>query len=184
MNNNTTSPDVPLCVDLDGTLIENDTFFVILKALLCRNPGYLFLMGFWILRGRAYLKQQVAKRTTLDPATLPYSSAFLDFLREEHQRGRKLVLVTATDQHIADQVAVYLGIFSEVFASNGRRNLKSYNKRDVLNQHFGEKHYDYAGNERADLVVWKATRYAIVVNATPHLLARAHDIATVSRVFP
>jgi phosphoserine phosphatase len=183
MNNTVSSPDVPLCVDLDGTLIKNDTFFTILKSLLYRNPGYLPLVGLWILRGRAYLKQEVAKRTTLDPAKLPYSSTFLSFLREEYQRGRKLVLVTAMDRRIAEQVAAYVGIFSEVLASDGRRNLKSYNKRDMLNQRFGEKQYDYAGNERADLVVWKAARYALVVNASPRLIAKARKIAHVWRVF-
>ena len=47
----------PLIVDLDGTLIKSDLLFESSLALLKINPGYVFCLLLWLLRGKAYLKQ-------------------------------------------------------------------------------------------------------------------------------
>jgi hypothetical protein len=62
----------PLCVDLDGTLIKTDMLWECVALLLKQQPWALALIPFWLLRGRAYLKQRLAARVTLRPATLPY----------------------------------------------------------------------------------------------------------------
>ena len=51
---------VPLFVDLDGTLIKTDLLWESLAQLLRRNPFRLFPILFWWMRGRAFLKQQLA----------------------------------------------------------------------------------------------------------------------------
>src|SRR5690606_33548314 len=64
--------DVPLCVDLDGTLIHSDLLVESAFALLRRNPFWLACFVVWLLRGRAHLKQEIARRARLDVARLPY----------------------------------------------------------------------------------------------------------------
>ncbi|HUE37242.1 MAG TPA: UbiA family prenyltransferase, partial [Candidatus Acidoferrum sp.] len=174
---------VPLCVDLDGTLIKTDVLWESLMLLLKRNPLYLVALPFWLLRGRAFLKQQIAARTELNPATLPYHPAFLDFLREERRRGRKLILTTAADGQVAQRVAHHVGLFSEVIASNGETNLRGGNKGRKLVERFGKQGFDYAGNSRVDLPVWRAARAAIVVNADEGLAQKARQFGEVSHVF-
>src|SRR6516164_2335474 len=137
---------VPLCVDLDGTLIQTDLLWESLARLLRRNPLWLFPVVVWWMRGRAFLKRQLARRVSLDPATLPYQPAFLAFLREQKSAGRKLVLVTASDREMALPVANHVGLFDEVLASDGRTNLRGPNKRKALVEKFGERGFDYAGN--------------------------------------
>ena len=44
---------VPLCVDLDGTLIKTDLLWESLVRLLKSNPLYLLVVPVWLLRGRA-----------------------------------------------------------------------------------------------------------------------------------
>ena len=44
---------IPLAVDLDGTLIATDLLWEGLFILLKKNPLYLFLVPFWLLRGPA-----------------------------------------------------------------------------------------------------------------------------------
>src|SRR5438270_11662198 len=83
---------IPLCVDLDGTLIRTDILWESLLQLLKRNPLYLLALPFWLVRGRANLKRQLAARVDLDVAVLPYHQPFVDFLRAEHRQGRSLVL--------------------------------------------------------------------------------------------
>ena len=59
---------VPLCVDLDGTLIRTDT---LLEGLIALAGGMRFgaIIGASI-RGPAYLKAQVAALAAFDPALL------------------------------------------------------------------------------------------------------------------
>lgn len=174
---------VPLCVDLDGTVTKTDLFWESLVRLLRRNPFYLFLALRWWLRGRAWLKRQVAARVEVEAARLPYNEVFLDFLRAERERGRLILLVTASDARLAAGVGAYLGLFSEVLASQGELNLRGKNKAARLVARFGRGGFDYAGNSAVDLPVWEQARQAIVVNGSAALVRRAGRVAALGRVF-
>jgi 4-hydroxybenzoate polyprenyltransferase len=165
-------PLTPLVVDLDGTLVQTDLLIESFVRLLREKPLALLALPGWLLKGRAYLKQEIARRTHLDPTLLPYRSALLDHARGEHDRGRRVILATASDQRLAHQVAVHLGFFDQVLASDGRTNLSGERKRARLVEQYGERGFDYVGNESRDLPVWSAARKAIVVN-TSHRLLRA-----------
>src|SRR3954462_14230339 len=52
-----TSAALPLCVDMDGTLIRTDTFFESLFRLLRKHPGFIWQIPALWRRGRAYVKQ-------------------------------------------------------------------------------------------------------------------------------
>jgi hypothetical protein len=56
-------------------------------------------------------------------------------------------------------------------------------KAQVLTDRFGEKGFDYCGNHRVDLAVWKHARGAIVVNASTALQALAATVAEVVATF-
>jgi 4-hydroxybenzoate polyprenyltransferase/phosphoserine phosphatase len=177
------SRSIPLCVDLDGTLIRTDVLWESLVRLLKQNPLYAFVLPFWLFRGRAFLKEQIAARVHLDVAVLPYCQPLVDFLRAEHNQGRRLVLATAADEQLARRVARHLGFFSEVVASDGETNLRGVNKVAELNRRFGRGGFDYAGNSSVDLPVWREAREAIVVNAPGRLADEARKVAQVSQVF-
>jgi len=173
----------PLVVDLDGTLVKTNLLLESLLALLKEKPQYAFVLPVWLLRGRAYLKQQVTRRVSLDVSILPYQDDFLDYLKTQHTAGRSLVLATASDGQIAQQVADHLKLFDFVLASDGTTNLSGDLKRDRLVREFGEKGFDYAGNDRHDLAVWPSARKAIVVNPTPSVSSRVARVVQVDRVF-
>ena len=156
-----------LVVDLDGTLVKTDLLLESILALLKQKPHYLFVLPLWLLRGKAYLKQQVARRVSLDVSILPYREELLDYLKTQRAKGRTTVLATACDMQIARQVADHLKLFDLVLASDGITNLSGESKRDRLVNRLGEKGFDYAGNHRHDLVVWASARKAIVVNPGP-----------------
>jgi len=83
MNKETLEPialsrDLPLCVDLDGTLVKTDILFESVLALLKSNPLCILLLPIWFLKGKANVKRQLARRVTLDVARLPYNQEFLD----------------------------------------------------------------------------------------------------------
>jgi FMN phosphatase YigB (HAD superfamily) len=145
---------VPLCVDLDGTLIKTDVLWESLARLLKQNPLWLFAVLFWLTRGRAAMKKEIAARMELDPANLPYHTALLEFLKAEHAKGRKLILATAADMRLAQSVARHVGLFDDVIASDGKTNIRGKNKGRALAERFGAKAFDYAGNSSVDLPVW------------------------------
>lgn len=173
-----------LCVDLDGTLVNTDTLVESALLLIKRNPFYLVAMVFWLVGGKANLKEKIANRVSLDVTTLPYNQILLEWLQKQLGLGRELCLVTAANQRIAHAVADHLGIFSRVVASSASNNLSASHKRDELARLFGEGGFDYAGNSRDDLVVWSICRNAVVVNAGVAVASRAEKIANVEAVFP
>jgi apolipoprotein N-acyltransferase len=174
---------IPLVVDLDGTLIRTDLLWESLPRLLRRNPFAFFQVLFWWARGRARLKQQLAHRVKIDPAALPYHEKFLTYLREQKAASRKLVLATASDLQMAQPVADFTGIFDEVLASDGKTNLRSENKLRALTAKFGKRGFDYAGNSSADFAVWRGAREAIVVNASQPVLKTAGECTKLGPVF-
>jgi hypothetical protein len=177
-------PGVPLCVDLDGTLITTDLLWESLVGLLKRSPLATCQVPCWWLRGRAHLKARLAERVSVDPAGLPYHQPLLDYLRGRRREGTPLLLVTASAAAPARRVADHVGLFDEVLASDGKTNLRGPAKAAKLVDRFGARGFDYAGNSSVDLPVWAQSREAIVVNCGPGLAARARQRATVSRYFP
>ena len=72
---------LPLCIDLDGTLVKSDTLVDALSALARNHPAALLLVPGWLARGKAALKREVAARAPLDAARLPYNEALIVYLR-------------------------------------------------------------------------------------------------------
>lgn len=175
--------DIPLCVDLDGTLIKSDILIESFFALIKRNPLLALLVPLWLLKGKAHLKQQIAARTELDVSTLPFHSDFLEYLRGQHGDGRRLILATASNGKFAEQVAAYLGLFEAVLASDESTNLSANKKLRRLREHYGDKLFDYAGNARADLKIWPHARKAILVNPETGVQAAAQRIGNVEHCF-
>jgi len=165
-------PTVPLCVDLDGTLVHTDTLYEMFLAIL-GNIKTLAIIPFWLIAGKARLKHELAQRAPLNPALLPYNELLLTYLRQQQQRGRRLILCTAADQSVAEAINAHLGLFSEVFGSHDGCNLRGAEKARVLVERFGSRCFSYAGNDHTDLEVWRDAKSAILVNTSPKLAKRA-----------
>lgn len=184
-----TSPDRSevrrvLCVDLDGTLVATDLLWESLLVLLRDQPWTLRLLPLWLLRGKAHCKRQVANRTELDVATLPYRGEVVDFLRRERETGREIVLATAADAKHAEAVARHLGLFSAVLSSDGALNLSGQCKCDALRQRFGGAGFCYAGNDFVDLPMWTSAGSAVLVAAPARLAPRVRAMTMVEAEFP
>src|SRR5262245_58610757 len=123
---------LPLCVDLDGTLVRGDTLHEQFLRALLRRPLAALGIPFAIVRGRAALKRRLSETRPPAAETLTYQPDLLDYLRREKQRGRELVLATAADARIAESVAAHLKIFDRVIASDGVHNLKGAAKAEQL----------------------------------------------------
>ncbi len=174
---------IPLAVDLDGTLVRSDTLHEAALRALREHPLALLMLPFWLLQGKAVVKQRLAALAPVDPAALPYHQPLLDWLTVQRAHGRTLVLCTAADRSIADAIAAHLGLFDDVLASDGDTNLSGRSKADALVRRFGVGGFDYAGNANVDLQVWQHARKAVVVNASGAVERKAQAVADIDRTF-
>ncbi|MGH8497863.1 MAG: UbiA family prenyltransferase, partial [Methylococcales bacterium] len=181
---NACKPAPPLVVDLDGTLIRTDLLHESALALLRHDPLAALAIPVWLVRGKASMKAEIARRVDIDAATLPYNEPFLVWLRQQHAAGRQLILTTASHRKFAEAVATHLGLFDAVWASDEQTNLAGENKRRRLTAEFGERGFCYAGNASPDLKVWQSAASAVVVNASNGLLKEAATLAPIEHVEP
>lgn len=173
----------PLVVDLDGTVINTDVLHESALRLLRQAPLALPGLACTLVRGKAAVKQYIAERVELDPATLPYNTELIDWLRVQREEGRRLVLCTASNRRPAQAIADHLDLFDEVLASDERTNVGGEQKAAVLCAEYGRGEFDYVANSKTDLAVWECAAQAIVVNADRDLEERAARVATLAETF-
>ncbi len=155
---------LPLCVDLDGTLLRSDALHEQLLLALTRWHVLRRVPG-WLWHGIARLKKELAAAVPLDVATLPYDSALLDYLRQQRARGRRLILATAADRSVAEAVNRHLGLFDSVIASDAGENLRGRAKAARLCAVFGARRFCYVGSGRGDLPVWRHAAAAVLARS-------------------
>ena len=165
MDTRTEAPSgVPLCIDLDGTLIRSDLLIESALKLLREDPLAALAMPFWLLTGKAHLKERIAQRAHLRVDLLPFNQEVVQFASEAKEAGRPVVLATACDSRYAREIASHLGLFDAVHSSDGKGNLSAEAKAETLTQSYGDGGFDYVANARCDLAVWRRARRAVVVN--------------------
>ena len=167
---------IPLVLDLDGTAVRTDTLVESALRLLAQKPLAFLAMLPRLSDGRARFKHQLAACAPLDPASLVYDEGVLDLARQARADGRAVHLATAADEGVAHAVSRHLGLFDDVFASDGHTNLKGDAKARLLVDRFGRQGFDYAGDSAADLPVWAASRHAYVVSPRPDLRRAAQSV--------
>lgn len=176
--------DVPLYVDLDGTLAKADMLAEGALQLLKHNPALAFAMVYWLVTGgKASLKAEIACRVDAELLQVPLQEQFVSFLRHEAGRNRPLFLATASDERNARALASRLGCFSGVLASDGRTNLAGRRKLAAIVEHCGRLPFDYAGNDWRDMAVWREARGAVLVNPAPGVAGRLRAMGKLGQVF-
>jgi 4-hydroxybenzoate polyprenyltransferase len=172
-----------LYVDLDGTLVATDTLWESVLIFLRRYPYKLPQLLLVLLQGRAEFKGFVARHVSVDASALPYRSDVLEYLQEEHRRGRPLILATAAHRRIAESVAGHLRIFESIIATDAGVNLKGETKlQAILHDCCGDA-FDYMGDSVADLPVFCAARQSHLVWPHNRLEETARTSGRVHRVF-
>lgn len=168
---------LPLVVDLDGTLLRSDLLIETAFSELRRRPLSLFAIVTAICRGKAALKHRLAGSVDFDPSMLPYDSAVLERVQRAAAEGRAVYLASASNERLVEAVARYIGSFDGWFASNATINLKGEAKARRLVDAFGERCFDYIGNDATDLAVWAHAATAITVRTSSRVARRLAAVA-------
>lgn len=173
---NILNQQIPLCVDLDGTFLLTDSLLESILGAIKLKPIVLLLIPFWLLKGRANLKSQITKFFIPNVETLPINDEVLKFITEQKLKNRKIILTTATNIKVAENIVNNYAVFDEFFASSNENNLRASNKANFLIEKFGEKQFDYIGNSFDDLKVWQFSNNAILVNPSKNLVKKVQRI--------
>ena len=156
-----------LFVDLDGTLIKSDLLFECLVPIIKNYFYAIFLAPFWLLKGKAYLKDKFSDLVSINPEILPYNNNVLEYIRKEKENGSKIILATASNIKLAKSISDYLGIFDDVIASSKEENLKGKNKLNKIKLYIENnninKEFSYIGDSEADVKIFNETNIPIVV---------------------
>ncbi len=164
---------IPLFVDLDGTVIKSDLAEEMLVRNLRSAGAILRAFSAYRAMGLGGLKRSLAESAGFDPERLPYNQQVLDYIAASRAQGRRVVLVTAADQEVAARVAAYLGCFDDVVGSMPGHNLKGWKKLKAIQSMEGDGPFEYLGDSRADIPIWEASAYygfARMPRSAKHLL--------------
>lgn len=162
----TNGPHVPLCVDLDGTLVRTDMLHEVLLSLIKSSPIALLRLPQLLAKGKAKFKIGVAGHVTMDPKHLPYNEDVVALINSARSEGRIIILATAAPSRIARAVADDRGYFDDVICTDDSVNLSGQSKADALSGRFGAGGYDYVGNHRDDLPIFNKARHAYLVSSS------------------
>lgn len=77
--------DVPLVVDLDGTLLLTDVLMESLNSHFSKSPLSIVTISKWMSSGRQVLKHNLAQQIDLETEYLPLNSEVVEFLRRRKQ---------------------------------------------------------------------------------------------------
>ena len=97
-------------------------------------------------------------------------------MKNESNKGRKIILATGTNFTLARRVSNYLKIFSDIIASDEEKNIKGKTKLTQIMKNSGNSLFDYAGNSKNDLIIFKHSESSILVNFNKQLLSLSAGI--------
>ncbi|HJY82515.1 MAG TPA: UbiA family prenyltransferase [Candidatus Binatia bacterium] len=174
---------LPLVVDLDSTLTPTDTLIESIIQVVKQSPLNLLRLPFWLLKGRAAFKDSVAAHASFSAKYLPYRESLLTYLRNEKEKGRRIILATAAHKSIARAVSEHLGLFDEVLATETGCNLKGKAKLEAIQERIGGD-FVYAGDSHTDRLIWKAAMAGILVAVAPHTVTAVRRQVPIEHQFP
>lgn len=155
--------NVPLVVDLDGTLIKTDLLVETAFSFFGQDPTRAGSLIGMLFRGKAAFKAYIAAATDINAALLPYDERVIDLIQQARSAGRPVYIASASNERYVNAVAGHLGLFDGWFASTATENLSASAKAQRLVEAFGPAGFDYIGNGTADLAVWSKSRKRIAV---------------------
>ncbi|MEX1661930.1 UbiA family prenyltransferase [Thioclava sp. 15-R06ZXC-3] len=153
----------PLVLDVDGTFLRTDLLFEAFWAGLGRAPFPTLRAAARFFSQPAKLKAELARIVTLRLDLMPVTPSVAAEVRQAQEEGREIVLASASDETQVKALAAAHGLSEHVFASDGETNLKGAAKAQALVNAYGEKGFDYAGNEATDMAIWTHAERALVV---------------------
>ena len=159
-----------LFVDLDGTLIKEDlsnlAFYYCLKKKPFKLIAYLVV---FLFKGRSYLKEKISENYIVPIEKLNFNKASLNYVKDVKNHHRVVYLISGSHQSLVNQIDKHLNIFFESFGTRINFNMVGKNKVKFINEELKILEFDYLGNSKQDLPIWRYTEKIIYTNISKDL---------------
>lgn len=156
--------NIPLVLDLDGTLLRLDSSrFFLKKACLAGDAAILAVL--W--KGVPWLKAYLASRYAGSLGPENWNEAVMRLAATYRERGAEVWLVTASHVLLAKRVFRQFSFLTAFAGSTRRHRLKGRAKAAWLTARFGKGGYDYAGDCGSDVPCWNSARIAWIPAGLP-----------------
>lgn len=162
-----------VCADVDGSVIATDLLYESLLYALKQDIWILFFLPVWLLRGRAYLKQQLAARAAgMSVELMPMNAEVVSYLRAAAESGQRVIFASASDSRLVERLADQFDFVSAVIASDGSSNRKGSAKAQAIREMVGDSSWEYIGDSSADFDVWREAAHVVCVSSNLKFTAR------------
>ena len=149
---NQVTGNLPLVVDVDGSLLKTDMLLESFWAALGRHPVLCLKAVFTLFGNRAKLKAQLAALAALNTALLPRQPEVEKLMKMA--RG-DVILASGSDVTLVKTLSGQLGLKSDAMGSDGVMNLTGEAKAKVLVARYGQGGFIYIGDSEKDIPVWQ-----------------------------
>ncbi len=164
--------NIPLVLDLDECLLKTDFLYESLFSYVKSNPFRLFNAMSWYFNGdKIRLKKELEQIVEYDVDLYPQNDEVVELAKLEVKKGRKVHLATASNITFAKKIAKRFSFISNIHATDKKINLKAINKANELQQQYPDG-FIYAGDSKADLVVWEKAKGIVSVRAKKSTIAK------------
>jgi hypothetical protein len=156
-----------LFVDLDGTLIKEDLSNLAFMDYLKKKPlKTLYHLIVFLFKGKPYLKEIISRDFKVPFESLTFNKGALNYVRDIKNRHRVVYLISGSHQLLVNQIDNHLKIFFESFGTQNNFNMVGSNKVKFINGKLNIQDFDYFGNSRKDLPIWKYCKRIIYTNVS------------------
>jgi 4-hydroxybenzoate polyprenyltransferase/phosphoserine phosphatase len=181
--NNTRLPesyaDLPLVLDLDGTLIRADLTHELLVLSALSQPFKLPAQASMGLRNKAAMKADMITHQghRIDVDNLPYNERVVEMAEAHYLAGGQVYLCSGSHGDIVAKIVEKFPWLKEGWGTSDELNLTSSRKASFLQKRFPAG-FIYVGNSKQDFAVWEVATQGIAINPprkTANLMSLSGD---------
>lgn len=175
-----------LFVELEGALLATDLVWESALLTLKRDPWRLLRLPQWLARRGAEAPEGSEPLDVPDPRGLPYRREVVEFLVEQRERGRRIVLVARGAGDWARELADHLDLFDDLLVLDEEKPASGEEKLAAIESHcraHGWDRFAYVGRSAADMPVWEKASEAFAVEPKGATLAALRQSGRPIEVF-
>ena len=167
--------EVPLVVDLDGTLLPVTTRTLMMGRLWRQGAGTRREYRRLGRCDRSASKWFLWQRVGLDVRAAPIRPELMRWLDAERRRGREIFIASGAPQPVVEAFVQRCPVFTAGWGSVPGQHLVGAAKQRFLAERFPDSGFDYVGDSREDLAVWEAADRAIIWMAPRRVVRHARS---------
>jgi len=158
-----------LVLDVDGSLLKTDMLVESFWAALGLHPWLCLLAVIRLFLNKPALKKRLAELSALDVASLPTREEVVALARDARANNINVVLASGSNEVLVEQLSGVMGLTEKPLGSTAHENMTGSTKAKALEARYGVRGFEYVGDSKTDIPIWKAGQGGYVVAPSKRL---------------